>query len=600
MSRPTLSPVRRYLAVDVGSRCIKVLLVSSLFGRIRVHAHRLIGLDETSQPGAPGWKRVVQEIQEELGSHPMAVSIPQHTAISQVTDLPGSNARSIRGQIENDVLSLSGLTESHIVFDYGQLVPFGQYANPYWVTHAREEEVLSSVQFFQELNGQVWEITSSGNALAAAYRDARPGPTNAMLVDLGSGGTEVVIVFQGQTVYMTSFAVGGLFFLDVIRKARACSVMDAEFIKNTEDLLSGDDALSSLQQMVDRWHGEMVRILEDWLSEHPLLNLTAASFEVVLCGGEPQIPGLVDYLRSHSVLSFKMWEDLPMVMPVQPEGQFAVAYGLACMLLRPAGPSASLVPEEMRAVRKEQSALQMLHAGTWVVLIIIAIVLGFGTWQKSFVLRNMESQLEQARAVIAKAHQTDRLKLQLASGYESIRPVLARQRETVAAIQTLGLLTSQPLSTNAWFVLFADSDSYYQQPENLVMSTNGPVRTGPTLPTLPLEVADQVTNSFIAEISTSMYPLEAGLALSELIDQLKRNSLFRKVDLLSPDQRRRLVPDSVLAPPGHYAISIALNENEFQSPFLTAKEIETLLSAVETNRSSSIKLRPETRRNDGL
>ncbi len=600
MNRPSLSPFRRYLAVDVGSRCIKVLLISNLFGRIRVHAHRLIGLDETSQPGAPGWKRVVQEIQEELGSHPMAVSIPQHTAISQVTDLPGANARSIRSQIEKDVLSLSGLTESNIVFDYGQLVPFGQYSNPYWVTHAREEEVLSSVQYFQELNGQVWEITSSGNALAAAYREAQPKATNAMLVDLGSGGTEVVIVYEGQSVYMTSFAVGGLFFLDVIRKERGCSVMEGEFVKNTEDLLSGDGALPDLQQMVDRWHGEMVRILEDWLSEHPLLNVTANSFEVVLCGGEPQMPGLVDYLRGHSVLTFKMWEDLPMIMPVQPEGQFAVAFGLACKLMRRPGPSASLVPEEMRAVRKEQSALQLLHAGTWVVLIIIAIVLGFGTWQKSYVLRNIETQLDQARAVIQKAHQTDRLKLQLAGDYEAIRPVLARQRETVAAVQTLGLLSSQPLPTNEWFVLFADSYSYYHQQENLVISANGPVRSGPALFPLPLESADQVTNSFIAEISTSMYPLEANQALSELIDQLKRNSLFRKVDILSPDQRRRLAHDAVLVPGGHYAISIALNENEFQSPFLTAKEIEALLPVAETNDNRTVNPRSVSRRNDGL
>ena len=118
-------------------------------------------------------------------------------------------------------------------------------------------------------------------------------------------------------------------------------------------------------------------------------------------------------------------------------------------------------------------------------------------------------------------------------------------------------------------------------------------RAGPTLLPLPLEAADEVTNSFIAEISTSMFPLDAGQALSELIDQLKRNSLFRKVDLLSPDQRRRLVPDSVLVTNGHYAISIALNENEFENPFLTTREIEALLSTGETNKNASLKLRPE-------
>lgn len=599
MNRSSLSPVRRYLAVDVGSRCIKVLLVSSVFGRIRVHAHRLIGLDETSQPGAPGWERVVEEIHEELGSHPMVISVPQHSTVSQVTDLPSSNARSVRSLIERDIVSLSGLTESAIVFDYGQLVPFGQYGNPYWVTHAREEEIVSLVRSFQDVNGQVWEITSTGNALAAAYREAQPDRTNAMLVDLGSGGTEVVLIYQGQSVYMTSFAVGGMFFQDAVRKERGCSEMEAEFIKNTENLLAGKTLMPELQHLVDRWHEEMVRILEDWLGEHPLLNVTAGSFEVVLSGGDSQLPGLLDYLKGNSILTFKTWEQLPVTLPVQPEGQFAVAYGLASVLLRRQGPSASLVPEEMRSVRKEHSALQLLHAGTWAVLIIIALVLGFGTWQKSYVLENIENQLSRARAVLAKARHTDRLKVQLANDYEFIRPVLARQRDTVAAIQTLGLLSSEPLPSNAWFVLFADSESYYTEPEIMVVSTNEPVvAITPEYPLAP-DVQERQTNSFIAEISTSLDPLEAGLALGKLIDQLKDHPLFRNVDILSLDERRRLVPKTVLAPNGHYAISIALNPNEFESPFLTAREIAALISAGETNRAAPSPSSTGPRRFDG-
>jgi len=227
-------------------------------------------------------------------------------------------------------------------------------------------------------------------------------------------------------------------------------------------------------------------------------------------------------------------------------------------------------------------------------------VLGFGTWQKSYVLRNIDAQLNHADAVIQKARQTDRLKLQLADEYERVRPVLARQRETVAAIQTLGLLSSHPLPTNAWFVLFADSESYYREVENPVVSTNIPARsTTPSFP-VPFEVAAQVTNSFIAEISTPMHPLDAMLALGEMIDQLKNNALFRKVDILPLDQRRRLALDSVLVPNGHYALSIELVENEFAAPFLTASEMAALMPVPKTNTTPSIGPRPPIRRGEGL
>lgn len=570
MNRFSLPPARRFLAVDVGSRCLKALLVSNLFGRLRIHAHRVIGLDESSQPGSAGWARVLQELAEELGVHPLVVSVPQHATDSQVLDLPGADARTIREQIQADVVRLSGLTESAIIYDYGQLEPFAQCSNPYWVTHARESEVLSVVRHFEAFSEDVLEVSSTANALVAAYREAHPAPSNVLLVDLGSSGTEVAVVCQGQGVYVTSFAVGGLLFSEHIRAERRCPPMEAEFAKNTENLLTGPEAMPALQQMVDRWHGELVRILEDWLGEHPVLNISASQFEVILCGGESEMPGLIEYLRTNSVLTFRRWAELPGCPPIQPAGQFAVAFGLACELFRRGGPSASLVPEEMRAARKEQGAVQLLQAGTWLVLAITVLVLGFGTWQKFYFIRAAEEQLTQAQAVLQLARQTDRLKLQLAAEYEELRPVLTRQRQTIAAVQTLGLLANHELETNAWFVLFADADSYYTEP------ASPPPTNAPPVTSLPAASLARLTNAFVAEFSTTLDPFSARAVLSGMIDRFKQNPIFRKVDILSPDQRRRLVKDSVVVPEGHYALSFTLTDNEFARPILTAEEVRQL------------------------
>jgi len=576
MNRFSLPPARRFLAVDVGSRCVKALLVSNLFGRLRVHAHRVIGLDETSQPGTAGWPRVLRELQDELGLHPLVISVPQHATDSQVLDLPGADARTIRQQIQADVVKLSGLTESAIIYDYGQLAPYAQYANPYWVTHAREAEVLSVVRHFETWPEDVFELSATANALVAAYREAQPAPTNVLLVDLGSSGTEVAIVYQGQGVYVTSFAVGGLLFSEQIRTERQCPPMEAEFAKNTENLLSAAGAMPALRQLVDRWHGELVRILDDWLSEHPSLNITASQFDVLLCGGEAELPGLLDYLRANSVLTFRTWAELPAFPPIQPAGQFAVAFGLACELFRRGGPSASLVPEELRVARKEQDAVQLLHAGTFLVLAITALVLAFGTWQKYYFIREVETQLSQAQAALQLARQTDRLKLQLAAQYEEIRPVLARQRQTVAALETLGMIVNHPLPTNSWFVLFGDADSYYGEP-----APPAGTNTAPAAPAVTAFTA-RLTNAFIAEFSTGLDAASARVVLSEMIDRFKTNANFRKVDILSADQRRRLVKDSVIVPEGHYAVSFTLTDNEFMRPFLSAEELRILALPLET------------------
>lgn len=585
MNRFSLPPTRRFLAVDVGSRCLKALLVSNRFGRLRVHAHRVIGLDETSQPGRPGWPRVLEELREELGSHPLVISVAQHASDSQVLDLPGSDARTIRQQIQDDIVRLSGLTESTIIYDYGQLVPFGQFANPYWVTHARESEVLAVVHQFESFGEDILEISSTANALVAAYREVQPATTNALLVDLGSSGTEVAIVCQGQGVYVTSFAVGGMLLSEQIRAERQCPAMEAEFAKNTENLLTGADAMPSLRQLVDRWHGELVRILEDWLGEHPVLNVSASQFDVVLCGGDAEMPGLLDYLSANSVLNFKRWSDLPGFPPLQPAGQFAVAFGLAGQLFRRGGPSTSLVPDEVRIARKEHGAVQVLHAGTWLVLAIIVLVLGFGTWQKFYFIREVENQLEQAQMVLQQAQQTDRLKLQLANDYEEIRPVLSRQRQTLAAVDTLGLILNHPLPTNSWFVLFADADSYYSAP-TIPLPTNAPP---PAATSVSSSTAARLTNAFVAEFSTDLDAPSARVVLSKMIDQFKASPHFRKVDILSPDQRRRLVKDTVVVPDGHYALSFTINDNEFGKPFLTPDEMRQLRNQLDKERSKTLR-----------
>jgi Tfp pilus assembly PilM family ATPase len=579
MNRFSLPSARRFLVVDAGSRCLKVLLVSMPFGRIHVHAHRVVGLDEAAQPNTPGWTRLLHELAAELGVHPLALTVPQHATDSQVLDLPGSDDASIREQIQADVVRLSGLTESAIVYDHGRLAPFAHYAEPYWITHAREDEVLAVVAQFSELGGDIWEISSPANALVAAYRETGAPADNVLLVDIGSAGTVVAVIHRGQGVYVTSYAVGGLMFGERIRTERGCSLSEAEFAKNTENLLAGSAASSGLRQLVDRWHGELVHIVEDWLREHPAANVSAGQFEVVLSGGEAEMPGLLDYLRTNSVLSFRRWADLPEVPALQPVGQFAVAYGLACQLLKRAAPSASLVPEEMRSIRKEQQAVYLMQAGVWFLLAITALVLGFGTWLKHRQIADVEEQILQAGSIIERARRADDLKLRLATEAEELRPALERQRQTFSAVRTLALLAQKPPPTNAWFVLFADADSYYAEPA-LPPPTNAPPAAAPAA------AGVRLTNAFVAEFSTSLDAVSARAMLSAMIDGFKEARFFSKVDILSEDQRRRLVPDSVLVPQGHYALSFTPDENEFTASPLSPEEMRRLVQPAGAERAA--------------
>lgn len=561
MNRLPLPHARRFLVVDAGSRRLKALLVSAPFGRIHVHAQRVAELDETNPPGSPGWTRLLHGLAAELGAHPLAITVPQHLTDSQVLDLPEADAPAIREHIQGDVVKLSGLTESAILYDFGPLRPFAQYSNPYWITHAREAEVLDAVRQFSDLSRDVWEISSPGNALVAAHRELQPSPGNALLVDIGASATVVAIVHEGQGVFVTSYPVGGSLFHEHL----AAETGDEE----SASRFDGPGAPPALVRLVDRWHEELSRILDDWLREHPALGLTADRFEVVLSGGTADLPGFLGHLRSRKGLRIARWTDLPGAAALPLTGQYAVAYGLACQLLRPAGPSASLVPEEMRAVRKEQQTVHLLQAGAWFLVAAIALVLGFGTWIKHRQISAVEEQIVRADSIIERARRAEELRLRLAAEHEELRPVLAGQRHSLAALRTLALLARQPAPTNAWFVLFADADSYYAAPV-LPAPTNAP----PTA--VPTNALARLTNGFVAEFSTPLDPSAARAALSGMIDGYKQARFFSKVDILSDDQRRRLVPDAVVVPQGHYALSFTPDETEFPLPVLSADDLRRL------------------------
>ncbi|HEX2922513.1 MAG TPA: hypothetical protein VHS28_00615, partial [Chloroflexota bacterium] len=82
-------PVRRVLALDAGSRRLKLLLAESDFGRLRLHKEEILDLQAEGLVSADEIKTHLQARLEDWGTPPpLALALPQHVSISQVVDLP--------------------------------------------------------------------------------------------------------------------------------------------------------------------------------------------------------------------------------------------------------------------------------------------------------------------------------------------------------------------------------------------------------------------------------------------------------------------------------------------------------------------------------
>src|SRR5580765_7350268 len=138
-------PVRRVLALDAGSRCIKLLLAESDFGTLRIVKEELIDLQAEGLVAADEIKAHLQTSLESWGNPPLALVLPQHLSTSQIIDLPLVSEREAEKLIEDETVKLTGVSESRIIYDFVRTDTAARNRQQYWVTLAQEGDIRERI-----------------------------------------------------------------------------------------------------------------------------------------------------------------------------------------------------------------------------------------------------------------------------------------------------------------------------------------------------------------------------------------------------------------------------------------------------------------------
>jgi hypothetical protein len=170
------------------------------------------------------------------------------------------------------------------------------------------------------------------------------------------------------------------------------------------------------------------------------------------------------------------------------------------------------------------------------------------------------------------------LAAELATDYESFRPLFASQQNTLDTLKTLALLQQSRSNRGFWFVLLADQQSYFSQPPGLA-STNKLARINLLAAVTARPKSGVAEWSSASATSTNLAPAKPGLIAElcipedadgarrvrrQLVDELKEQRLFSKVDLLSDDLRRNLADPKVIIPDRNFVLVLDFAETEFQ------------------------------------
>ena len=580
-------PVRRVLALDAGSRCIKLLLAESDFGRLHILKEEFIDLQAEGLVSADEIQAHLQSSLEAWGRPPLALVLPQHVSISQVVDLPLAPESEVEKLIHDETVKLGGASESRIVYDFVRTESAAKNRQQFWVTVSQEGEIRERILRLGIEHEDLCEVTTTATALIAAFRAAIPLSSRAILVHLGAQTTVVVILLAGQGVFATSFQMGSDFFTRSLARLRHCSEEAAESLKRAGDLLAGEDAYPEFAGVVDGWVAELKRQLNDWFEHNPGVAPEASSFELVASGGGFDQPGLLNYLKAQAGLALKPWPKGEPPEAAVPASHFEVAFGAAVQALGHSPQPVSLLPDDYRAAWRKRLSLQRLELASLGLVLLCLLLFGLATWQKVTLINRKHLMLTKVEASQEALEANDGLEADLSAEYTSFRPLFASQQNTLDTLRTLALLQQSRSNRSFWYVLLADQQTYFNQPPGIT-STNKLSRTNlfatvasrpkgapaefPAAPTTSTNLSP-MKPGFIAELCIPEDADSARHLCRQLVDELKEQRLFSKVDVLSGDLRRNLAEPKVIIPDRDFVLVLDFAETQFQQPLPLRKPL---------------------------
>jgi hypothetical protein len=576
-------PLRRVLAIDAGGRRIKLLLVHSDFGRLRIIRHEMIDLKAEGLVSAVEIQAHLNAVVREVGHPPLGLVLPEHLSTSLVIDLPSGPEQEVEKQVAGEAIKLSGVSESRIIYDFARLESASPGRQQFWVTFCPEGNIRQQISQLGIENEDICEVTTVANALISAHRMALPTVNSAILIHLGAETTVIAAVNSGQGAFATTFQTGSDFFTRAVARARNISEDAAEELKRTTNLFERSDTCPELIAAVEEWADEVRRQIGECFRANPELKSAEQNYALIHSGGGFNQPGLLQFLEARPGIKLQAWPQETVVHGVNCPAGFEVALGAALQALGYSAQPISLVPEDYRSGWRRRLARQRLELASLLVVILCVLALSMGTWRKLTLIGDKEALLRKVKTSQEAMMANEALTRELLVEYESLRPIFAAQQNTRDTLKTLVLLQDTRTNLSLWHLVLADQQTYFSLPPLAgAAATNRAIRTNIQTELLetqppPLLSRTAPTNvsparpGYIAELCVPGDPEPVRQTLGELVDTLKRDPLFSQADLLSEDLRRNLADPRLLLPDRHFVIGLNFAEADFHKPVLRPK-----------------------------
>ncbi len=294
------------LGLDISDRSIKFCQLSLGWNGLEVKqfGERPIetGVIEAGRIKQPEkLQSLLRELKKAVGVESVILSLPEEPAYIIKLNLPPMRQSERRESIELQLEENIPLPAEAVIFDYEVVAESRSKNNDNWnvIVSAIPKEVVA--EYYNALRAAAfWPVSFEieAHAIARAIIPQSERET-MMIVDFGKTRTSFFIT-RGQQVIFTSTVshIGGEDINRSIQKNLETTYAEAERLKREQGLLyaAGDNRLLvALVPLVAALRDEINKFSSYWNTrpdheEHSAIN------KILLCGGQAQLPGLLEYL----------------------------------------------------------------------------------------------------------------------------------------------------------------------------------------------------------------------------------------------------------------------------------------------------------------
>jgi len=340
-------PVPSFLAtpsfgLDIGDESIKFIeLVNTKKGiRVGRHGERVIPPDIIESGKIKNPKRmeeILLSLQAEVGLKSVRVSLPEEQVYLFKLRLEKSGLVNIRESIELSLEEHIPLKSENAIFDYELLDQDKQYID-LQVAAIPKNVIENYLTIFKNSKIRVKSFELEAQAIERAV--VKKGDLETyMIVDFGEKSTGIFIISRGVVMFTSTLDVGGVMLNEMIAKNFKISFDEAEKMKRKYGLernIPNKELFSVLLNSVSVLRDELVKHFLYWHTHQDEEGKNNPPIKkIILCGGDSNLIGLVDYLSvsmKSQVEMANVWVNIMNTENYVPDINFKQALSFAAAL----------------------------------------------------------------------------------------------------------------------------------------------------------------------------------------------------------------------------------------------------------------------------